>query len=100
MYTPDEMARTARTNNFEAMALMKDSKRHTVSMRQALYEILQMDISIDVRNRVIIALRESDQAVTAADAAVHWLFENELLHVKKARRGKYKKVKDGERIVN
>jgi hypothetical protein len=92
MYEPDEMGRTARQNNFEAMALMKDAKNHICEMRRLLYTLINDAEKLkpkEIRKIATVVLGESDQAMTAADEAVHWLFENELLHVKKARRGTY-----------
>ena len=99
MYNPEKLGRIARTNNFEAMALMKDARKHTARMRKPVYRLINNADTLtppQIRKLCTEILEQADLANSAADDVIHCLLKNEGIFEREAKekRGKYKKVKE------
>ncbi len=94
MYNPEKLGRIARTNNFEAMALMKDARKHTVLMRTPVYFLINNAESLtpsQIRKLCTEILKQADLANSAADDVIHCLLQNEGIFERdaKEKRGPY-----------
>lgn len=95
MAAPKPTGRRARNNNFEAMEMIAQAKIHAENMRESLYLVLERDdIPPEVKQLVLDALRQADKMASAADQALQWIFENEVIMSAAAQRGKYKRGSD------
>ncbi len=94
MYNPEKLGRIARTNNFEAMALMKDARKHTVLMREPIYWLINNAEKLtpqQIIEKCTEMLIQADLANSAAADVIHCLLQNEGIFERdaKEKRGTY-----------
>ena len=97
MYNPEKLGRIARTNNFEALELMHESKKQANELNAKVRELIRRadELAPDEIREIGLELWElSDQLKLFTDEAVYWLFQNDKIFDEGSQRGEYK-VKHG-----
>ena len=99
MYNPEKLGRIARTNNFEALEMMHESKKHAYALNGLVRELINRADELNPKQITYLGLQilqESDLLRQATDEAVHSLFQNEAIFGQGAERGTYStEVEDG-----
>ena len=92
MYNPEKLGRIARTNNFEALEMMHESKKHAFALNDLVRELISRADELDPKQITELGLKilqESDRLRRATDEAVHSLFQNEAIFDQGAKRDPY-----------